>query len=101
MSDDDLNSQLQSVFEQLQCIYQRLADKKDVSTAQQLKLEGQIEWLLEAKLCTRQQLIDFIQQLFQQHQLTPPATIFWQWSADNNSFYLPLMMHEAPVYKGH
>ena len=87
------------IFQSLDEIYQRIYQGKDVSPSQQLKLEGQIEMLLHFSQLSYDDVIALIQSLFDKYGLTKVEDSFWQWGRDNQRFYLPIMMQEAPVYK--
>lgn len=89
----------QWLLNEINAIYQRLAQGRDVSPAQQFYLEGQVKLLLAFDVIDyawlKQQVIDLYLQYFKEEI----DTTFWLWMEADKHFYLPTKMQRAPVYK--
>jgi hypothetical protein len=89
----------QHVHDQVITLYTQLQQGQDVSPGERLRLEGQVELLLQFQLLDWPWLQQLINTQYQQHFHQPVNEILWQWMHTDQRFYLPVKMHEAPVYK--
>lgn len=90
----------QMMIVKVSTFYERLQNGFDVSPGQQHRLEGQVELLLMLQLIDRNWLEDAIGLLYQQYFQQTLLADHWHWMHDENQFFLPIKMLEAPVYKG-
>ncbi len=95
----DKDSAQQWVSEKVKALYTQLQQGLDVSPGERLRLEGQIELLLQFQLLEWHWLQETINTQYQQHFHQPVNETLWQWMHNDQRFYLPMKMHEAPVYK--
>lgn len=89
----------QWVSEKVIAIYRKLQQGKDVSYGERLRIEGQVELLLAFHLLDWAWLQEFINTQHQYYLGNAIDAAMWQWMHDDNHFYLPAKMQEAPVYK--
>lgn len=80
-------------------IYVQLSKGCDVSPSQRFSLEGQVKLLRAFDLVNDAHLKESVNQLYVRYFNEAVNPIFWQWMEDENSFYLPMKMSQAPVYK--
>lgn len=89
----------QHVQSQVTTLYTQLQQGQDVSPGERLRLEGQVELLLQFQLLDWPWLQQLINTQYQQYFNQPVNETLWQWMHNDQRFYFPVKMHEAPVYK--
>ncbi len=87
------------LVERIEAIYQSLQQGHDVSPGDRLRLEGQIELMLVYDVIDREWIEEFVKQRYQYFFKQTVDDVHWQWVEQDQHFYLPVKMQEAPVYK--
>ncbi len=87
------------ITEHVEAIYTLLSDGEPVSLSRRLHLEGQINLLMTYEMIEFSWLKSFINAEYEKWMGEPVSQMMWQWMRDDGCFYLPIKMHEAPVYK--
>lgn len=87
------------ITSEVEAVYAALSAGEPVSLSARLHLEGQINLLLTYELIDFSWVKSFISKEYEKWMEQPVSPIMWQWMKDDGCFYLPIKMHEAPVYK--
>lgn len=82
---------------QLDLLYLQLKENGDVSPAQRLRLEGQLQLLLDWQLLTWPQLKSIVEPAFKQATGSNVEAAFWQWCEQEQYCRLPYRTTLAPV----
>jgi hypothetical protein len=87
------------ITQRVENLYQELSQGKPVSLTQRLYLEGQINLFMDYEVIDFSWLKSLINQEYEKWLGEPVSPAMWQWMKDDGCFYLPIKMHEAPVYR--
>lgn len=94
----DLNKHIQIFWHELEVMYQRLIDGKDVAPAMHYRLEGKAQLFIDASVFTVTELEQKIETwLVKIDKQVPEA--YWQLGKENGQVSLPVYMIDAPIYK--
>lgn len=88
---------LEQVCNEIQGLYQQLAQGLDVSPARRYRLEGKIELLLQQQVISWQALQKRVDDYCQTFLQARVEATFWQWCLEQQQFRLPIKMSTAPV----
>jgi hypothetical protein len=88
---------LEQVCNEIQGLYQQLAQGLDVSPARRYRLEGKIELLLQQQVISWQALQKQVDDYYQTFLQANVEATFWQWCLEQQQFRLPTKMPIAPV----
>lgn len=82
---------------QLQQYYQELAKYNDASPAKRMRIEGQVQLLLDLNMLDKQKLQNLVEKLYLKAVGEKVSCSFWWWGEQQHCFRLPYQTAKAPV----